>query len=194
MRHKGVPKEETRQKVVEAASRSFRKHGYAGIGVNGLAEAAGVTSGAIYSHFGSKDGAFCEALAAGLDEVIEGVPEFQRQHGSDWIKAFVDYYLGKPHRKDLESGCAMATLTTEVVRFGPDVHAIYEEKMTRIAELVADGLSGGSMTELRKRAWAMLGALIGGLNVVRAMKSANTSEEVAEAIKATAVKAAGRTR
>lgn len=194
MRHKGVPKEETRQKVVEAAGRSFRKHGYAGIGVNGLAEAAGVTSGAIYSHFGSKDGAFSVALAAGLDEVIEGVPEFRRQHGSDWVKAFVDYYLSKSHRNDLETGCAMATLTAEVVRFGADVHAIYEKKMTAVADVVSKGLAGGSDDELRARAWSMLGILIGGLNVTRAMKSARASEEVAKAIKATAVKAAGRTR
>lgn len=194
MRHKGVPKDETRQKVVQAAGRSFRKHGYAGIGVNGLAQAAGVTSGAIYSHFGSKDGAFCVALTAGLDEVIEGVPEFRRQHGSDWVKAFVDYYLSKSHRNDLETGCAMATLTGEVVRFGANVHVIYEKKMTAIADLVSQGLAGGSDEEIRARAWSMLGILIGGINVTRAMKSARASEEVAEAIKAAAVKAAGRTR
>ena len=35
MRHKGIKKEETRRKVVEASSRGFRKHGYAGIGVEG---------------------------------------------------------------------------------------------------------------------------------------------------------------
>lgn len=194
MRHKGVPKEETRQKVMEAAGRSFRKNGYAGIGVNALAEAAGVTSGAIYSHFGSKDGAFCVALAAGLDEVIEGIPEFQRQHGGGWVKAFADYYLSKSHRKDLETGCAMATLTPEVVRFGPDVHAIYEKKMMRIAELAADGLVGGSESERRARAWAMLGALIGGLNVARAMKAPKAADEVARATMDAAVEAAGRAR
>ncbi len=41
MRHKGVDKEETKRKVFEAAGRGFRKHGYAGIGVDGLAKSAG---------------------------------------------------------------------------------------------------------------------------------------------------------
>ena len=54
MRHKGVDKETTRRKVTEAAGRKFRKHGYAGVGIDALAKAAGVTSGAIYGHFGSK--------------------------------------------------------------------------------------------------------------------------------------------
>ena len=194
MRHKGIDKEETRQKIIEAASRGFRKHGYAGIGVDGLAKAAGVTSGAFYSHFGSKDGAFELALGTGLDEVIEAIPKFQSKHGSDWVKAFTDYYLGKPHRSDIECGCAMATLTPEVVRFGAEIHDVFEKKMNIIADLVANGLAGSSEEDRRARAWSMLGILIGGINVARAMKSTKASEEVAEAIKTAAIKAAGRAR
>jgi AcrR family transcriptional regulator len=194
MRHKGINKEETRQKILEAVGRGFRKHGYAGIGVDGLAKAAGVTSGAFYSHFGSKDRAFEVALTAGLDKVIEGVPKFQSEYGADWVKAFAEYYLGKPHRRDLDCGCAMATLTPEVVRFGAKVHAVFEKKMTIIANLVSRGLAGSSDEDRRARAWSMLGVLIGGITIARAMKNTKASEEVAEASKAAAIKAAGRTR
>ena len=67
MRHKGVNKEETHQRMLEAVGCGFRDRGYAGIGVDGLAKTAGVTSGAFYAHFGSKGEAFDVALAAGLD-------------------------------------------------------------------------------------------------------------------------------
>lgn len=194
MKNKATKKEQTRQTMLDAAGRSFRQYGYSGIGVDGLAKAAGVTSGAFYSHFGSKDGAFELALTAGLDEVIEAVPKFQSEYGTKWVKAFAEYYLGKPHRGDLACGCAMAALTTEVVRSGTELHAIFEKKMTVIADLVALGLAGGSEEDRRARAWAMLGVLIGGLNVARAMKSTKASEEVAEAIKSASIKAAGRTR
>lgn len=194
MRHKGVPKEETRQKILVAAGQGFRSHGYAGIGVDGLAKSAGVTSGAFYSHFGSKGAAFDVALAAGLDEVIESIPTYQKEHGVNWVKAFAEYYLGKRHRGDLACGCAMATLTPEVVRSGPKVHAAFEKKMTKIADLVSRGLGGNSDEDRRARAWAMLGVLIGGINVARAMKGAKVADEVANAIVAAAVKAAGRTR
>ncbi|VAW94810.1 Transcriptional regulator, AcrR family [hydrothermal vent metagenome] len=193
MRHKGINKEETRRKMTEAVGQGFRQHGYAGIGVDGLAKAAGVTSGAFYSHFGSKDGAFEVALAAGLDEVIKGMPEFQSEYGVDWVKAFADYYLGKQHRTDLACGCAMAALTSEVVRSSAELHAKYEKKMKVIAELVARGLAGGTDKERLARAWSMLGVLIGGINIARAMKGTKASEEVAAAIKDAAVKAAGRT-
>ena len=45
----------------------------------------------------------------GLDEVIEAVPQFQRQSGPAWVQAFADYYLGQAHRDDLAGGCAMTT-------------------------------------------------------------------------------------
>lgn len=194
MRRKGVDKQQTRQKVAEAAGRGFRKHGFAGIGVDGLAKAAGVTSGAFYSHFGSKGGAFDVALAEGLDEVINAVSRLQNEQGSGWVAAFADYYLSKQHRDDLECGCAMATLTPEVVRTGAEVRALFEEKMSRIADLSAEGLVGGSFEERRARAWSTLGVLIGGINLARAMNSNKLAEEVAEAIKAAAIEAAGRAR
>lgn len=181
MRHKGVNKAETRQKMIAAASRGFRSNGYAGIGVDGLAKAAGVTSGAFYSHFGSKDAAFDVALAAGLDEVIEAIPNFQKEHGVDWVEAFAEYYMGKRHRRDLECGCAMATLTPEVVRCNPKVHTAFEKKMTQIADLVSQGLAGNSDEERRAKAWAILSVLIGGINVARAMKGAKVADEVANA-------------
>lgn len=194
MRYKADHKEKTRLKILGAAGRSFRRYGYSGIGVDGLAKAAGVTSGAFYAHFSSKDAAFDAALAEGLDEVIEAVPNLQKEHGTGWVKAFSQYYLSKQHRGDRACGCAMATLTPEVVRFAPRVRTAYEKKMSLIADLVAQGLVGGSESDRRDRAWSMLGVLIGGVSMARAMKSVKAAEEVAHAIEEAAVKVAGRAR
>lgn len=194
MSPKQSKKEATKSRILTAASEGFRAQGYAGIGVNGIAKAANVTSGAFYDHFGSKDGAFRAALDAGLDEVIHDLPGFQRQSGTRWVRDFADYYLGKAHREDLACGCAMTTLSPEVVRAAPEVHAAYETKMYRIVDIVAEGLQGGTREARRARAWAMLGVLIGGLNVARAVKSRKAAEEIAAAIREAAVKAAGKAR
>lgn len=187
-------KEATRRRMLAAASQGFRAQGFAGIGVDGIAKAAGVTSGAFYAHFGSKDGAFEAALALGLDEVIEGIPRFQREAGPQWVRAFARYYLGRPHRDDLACGCAMTTLSPEVARAGPETHAAYEAKMTKIADLMAEGLEGGSKAARSARAWALLGTLIGGLTLARAVDSAELAETIASAIRDAAVKAAGPAR
>jgi TetR/AcrR family transcriptional regulator, transcriptional repressor for nem operon len=183
MRHKGVDKEQTRRKVIEAASRHFRKHGYAGVGIDALAKGAGVTSGAIYAHFGSKAGIFDIALEAGLNEVIEALPILQAEKGDHWLDAFIDYYLGAPHRNDMEHVCAMASLTPEVIHFENDMHCRYESKMQQIAAIIAVGLGESSIDKTAK-AWMILSLLTGGLNIARAMSSEATAEQVASAVKA----------
>jgi len=187
-------KEQTKLRMLDAASRSFRSHGFAGIGVDGIAKEAGVTSGAFYAHLGSKNKAFEAILITGLDEVIEGVPKFQNDFKGEWVQAFADYYLGPPHIEDLECGCAMASLTSEVVRSDSKLQSIYERKMSKIADLMAEGLAEGSDGEKKARAWTMLSTLIGGLNVVRAIGDETIALNVASSIKSAAVKAAGKTQ
>ncbi|WP_419905477.1 TetR/AcrR family transcriptional regulator [Kiloniella sp.] len=194
MTEKLTKREQTHQRMLAAAGRSFRSHGYAGIGVDGIAKEAGVTSGAFYAHFGSKDGAFTSAVIGGLDEVIEGVPIFQSTHGNGWVQAFADYYLGKPHRDDQACGCAMTSLTPEVVRSNDDLKLTYEKKMVKIVALMAEGLAGTSEENRIARAWSMLAVLIGGLSITRAMVNVDTAEQISEAVKVVAIKAAGQTQ
>ena len=187
-------KEETRKRIVKAASQNFRQYGFDGIGVDGLARAAGVTSGAFYSHLGSKNAAFKAALGTGLDEVITAIPDFQATHKSHWIKAFVEYYLSQEHREDLACGCAMATLTAEVVRSDQTTHQVYEEKMQRIISLIDKGLAGDEQAERKARAWSFLSLLIGGLSVVRAIDNHALKASVSHGIASAAIKTAGKAR
>lgn len=186
-------KQQTHQRMLEAASESFKAYGFAGVGVDGIAKAAGVTSGAFYAHLGSKNAAFEAILIKGLDDVIDAIPRFQRDHGSSWVEAFADYYVGLPHRTDPACGCAMASLTTEVVRSNSDIQAIYQEKMMKIVSLMTRGLDGNSIPDCQARAWAMLSTLIGGLNVVRAINSEDLADNIATSIKAAAISLAGKT-
>ncbi|WP_420548571.1 TetR/AcrR family transcriptional regulator [Curvivirga sp.] len=183
-------KEQTRLKMLDAASRSFRKNGYAGIGVDGIAKAAGVTSGAFYAHLGSKNAAFEEILMMGLNEVVSGIQQFQKESGDCWIEAFCDYYLGLAHRSNLECGCAMASLTPEVIKSSSTLHELYAAKMIKIVSIFTQGLAGVKKEE---RAWATLSTLIGGLNVLRAMGNPEGIEKIAQSIKDAAQSIAGET-
>ncbi|AWZ02460.1 HTH-type transcriptional regulator MtrR [Rhodobiaceae bacterium] len=195
MTEKLTKRERTREKILEAAGRNFRRYGYAGTGVDGIAEAAGVTSGALYAHFGSKDLAFVAALERGLDEVIDAIPVFQRDHGDQWVVAFADYYLGADHRQDLDCGCAMTTLSPEVVRRDHSLHAVYEEKMTIIVAQIARGLSPPSeekaVDDREGRGWALLSTLIGGLTVSRAVADSDLAALIAASVRGAAIAAAG---
>jgi AcrR family transcriptional regulator len=187
-------KHETRKRIINEASQGFRRNGYAGIGVDVIAKEAGVTSGAFYAHLGSKEGAFEAALSLGLDNVIAAIPEFQLQQSQQWIAAFSDYYLGQAHRDNLSSGCAMTTLSPEVVRTKPEIHAIYYNKMVEIVGLMAQGLDGDSYDECISRGWTVLAILIDGLTLARAVDSIKTADQIAISIIDTAVNAAGKTK
>lgn len=173
----------TRQRIIDAAGRSFRVHGFSGIGVDAIAKEAGATSGAFYDHMGSKGAAFRVSLEVGLDEVIEAIPAYQNEHGEEWVDAFIEYYLGKPHREDMACGCAMTALSPDVMRGDHDMRALYEEKMLVIVGLVADGLVGNDNDV---RAWSFLQVLIGGLTMSRSVRSADVSDRIAGAAKVAA--------
>lgn len=67
MRYRPGHKDGARARLIAAAGRGFRKRGFGGIGADRLAKEASVTSGAFYGHFPSKDAAFKEAVAAGIE-------------------------------------------------------------------------------------------------------------------------------
>lgn len=185
---------ETRNKLITAASRGFRRYGYDGIGVDGLASYAGVTSGAFYAHLGSKNDAFQFALEQGLDEVIAAIPQFQEQEGSNWVSHFAGYYLGEEHVNNAEYGCAMAALTIDVVRMEDGNTKIFESKFNKIISLVCQGLSGSNDEDKHRRAWGLLSLLVGGLTFLRALNSDDTRASATEAMISCAIKVAGRAK
>ena len=172
MRHKGISKEETKQKIRSSISKGFRKNGYAGIGVDALTKNANVTSGAFYSHIGSKQKAFEIAVIDGLDEVLDTIPNIKEKHGDNWLNHFIDFYLSPNHATDLECGCAMASITSEVIRH-TQMHEIYSEKMEKIAGLIANGLENKNRSNAVERAYGLIALLTGGLNLTRAMGNNN---------------------
>ena len=87
-------KEKTHQRITESMHKTFRQHGYNGAGVNGLANEAGVTSGAFYAHFGSKSGAFREIVIGGVNQFELAINHYQETYGDNWLEKFTAFYLG----------------------------------------------------------------------------------------------------
>ncbi len=183
LQHGSKHKGETRKRILNAASRSFRTRGYSGIGIDGLAKAAGVTSGAFYGHFRSKEDAFLTAVVAGLDEYREGIEKFRADYGANWTVALADYYMGKAHRQNLACGCALPTLSPEVVRSSDHrVQSAYQTGLLQLAETVTAGLTTGTEMEKRDRAWVLLSLLAGGVTLARAVWDEALAEQIAAAV------------
>ena len=184
MRYGPEHKEAARLRILGAAGRGFRRLGYGGIGVDGLAKEAGVTSGAFYGHFASKAEAFEAAAVAGLVELREAIEGLRAREGAGWLARFVEFYLSTKRTCELGDSCALQSLTPEVARAGRETRAAYEAELVRVVEAVAAGLPEATPAARKKLAWAILAMLSGGVTLARASDDSRLGAQVAGALKA----------
>lgn len=181
MRYQPNHKTESRDKILKAAGEAFRSHGFGGVGVDGLAKGAQLTSGAFYVHFASKLEAFREAVRAGLEDLKAGIESYRKTAGPGWLKEFAAFYMNERRTCDLRNGCALPSLSSEVERVGGEARMVYQEKLLEVAAEVANGLEGDD-AERREQAWQILALLSGGLTMARTVTDPALAEEIASAI------------
>ncbi|MBV9461441.1 MAG: TetR/AcrR family transcriptional regulator [Bradyrhizobium sp.] len=168
MRYPSDQKTKAKKAILQAGARALRTNGFNGIGVDGLAASAGVTSGAFYSNFANK-----EAL---LEQVIEscvGEPFIDAESGSlterqDRLREWLAMYISADHRADPASGCVMPTLSADVARANPLVRVTYERKMLELVRKMANVFDGPE-TEREQRAWSIIAMMVGAITISRAM-------------------------
>ncbi|MBC7956076.1 MAG: TetR/AcrR family transcriptional regulator [Cytophagales bacterium] len=170
----------TRRRIVDAAARGFRRNGFGGMGVDGLAKAAGVTSGAFYVHFDSKSSAFQEAVSQGMSELKGGVLHFQSTHAKAWWPEFVRFYLGFKRTCDLSDSCTLQSLSPEVARSDEASRAAFEAGLRDVAEAILAGPRSPAVPRDLDAACAALAALVGAVTLGRAVHNAAFSNQIAE--------------
>ena len=171
----------TRQRILEAAGRGFRQGGFGGIGVYGLAKAAGVTSGAFYTHFDSKTAAFRESVARGMSDLKEGIRHFQTSYGPTWWTEFVKFYLGAKRKCELPESCALQSLAPEVTRSDATARAEFETELLAVATLIASGPAATDAPVTIGAAMAALSTLAGAVTLARAVCDTAVAEEIVSA-------------
>ncbi len=178
-------KQATRQKILKAAHRGFRRQGFDGAGVDGLAKEAGVTSGAFYKHFSSKSDAFRESVALGVGEFQAAVEMFQKVHGDAWLEAFARFYLGEKRCTELGDSCALQSLTPEVTRSDAPTRSAFQAALLKAVGVFAAGLPTSTEDGQSDRAWVNIALLIGGVTLARAVQDPALADEIANAIHGT---------
>ena len=181
MASRSEQKIQTRQRILEAAGRGFRKGGFGGIGVDGLAKEAGLTSGAFYVHFDSKAHAFRESVAQGMAELKGGVQYFQEQHGRNWWPEFVRFYLSAKRTCDLSQSCTLQTMPPEVARADEASRATFEAALREVAQALLEGPVSPGAPRTLEAACAALASLVGAVTLARAVGSEAFSDQIAAA-------------
>jgi TetR/AcrR family transcriptional regulator, transcriptional repressor for nem operon len=174
-------KQQTRQRIVKAAVRGFRASGYGGIGVDGLAKEAGLTSGAFYVHFPSKSEAFQAAVDESLAELEHGIVHYQTNFGKTWWPQFVSFYLAK-RTCGLADSCGLQSLSPEVARSDAVARAVFEQGLKRVAKAIVKGPRSPRAPRDLDAACAALAALVGAVTLARAVNSAKLSTQIVTSV------------
>jgi TetR/AcrR family transcriptional regulator, transcriptional repressor for nem operon len=194
MRYTAEHKTETRKRIVDAASRLFRRDGYGGSGIDGLTKEAGVTNGAFYGHFKSKSEAFRTVVLAGMEQLRLAVADLKTSHGKRWLKTFVGFYLGPKRTCDIGESCALPSFSPEMVRADGETREAYEAELRRLIDEVSAGLADESSAARDDKAIALLAMLSGGVTLARAVPDPLLSKRIADAVERSAVALAAAPR
>ena len=177
MRYKPEYKQQKRQELLNITGQIAKKNGFAATGVDGLMKAAGVTSGAFYSHFSSKQDLLKALVEYELQQSFNMWQSNPHHNAADWINFELDRYLTPSHLEHPEQGCVLPTLATEVARADDTIKQAYEKELLRGHALFSAHLAS------EEKAWAIMSQLVGAVLIARAMHDPELQKSILQANK-----------
>lgn len=171
------PVEETAEKharILEQASILFRERGFSGVSVSEIMKATGLTHGAFYNHFSSKD----DLIAKCIDDASGKALELLQADidSPDRVNRYIRGYLTEDHRDDPGNGCVMAALASEVSR-----ESFAKPSFTRHLNGVLKGFVGPTRSKkgnARSEAINKVASIVGAIILSRAVDDPDLSVEI----------------
>ena len=177
MRYKPEYKQKKRQELLTISGQIAKKDGFAATGVDGFMKAAGVTSGAFYSHFSSKQELLKALIEHELQHSFDMWQNNPHDNAQDWIEFELDRYLTPAHVQHPEQGCSLPTLASEVARADQDTKLVYETELLRGHALFSQHLGSEEL------AWAIICQLAGAILIARAATDPHLQKNILDANK-----------
>lgn len=160
-----VPRSEREPQMLRVATRLFAEHGFAGVSMADIADAAGITKPMLYAYFDSKQGLYVACIERAADELLAALtasidprqpPEEQLWSGLNALFRFIE-----------ENRNAWRTFLVEAGAHGPDaaegvrkLRADLGERLTGLLMRAAvdNGVSANIRTEVAIQARALIGS------------------------------------
>ncbi|ELP61975.1 TetR family transcriptional regulator [Streptomyces turgidiscabies] len=169
----------TRQRIVETAGRRFKRDGIDCSGISTLMADAGLTNGAFYAHFESKDGLVATAVADQLRTLNANVVT-QAAPGIVGLEQIVRQYLSRQHRDNADEGCPSAALLDEIGRCGDATKQAYTDGVLAVMDSIAERVAPADPRSVRKKTLSVYAMMVGTLQLSRALADRQLSDELLE--------------
>jgi TetR/AcrR family transcriptional regulator, transcriptional repressor for nem operon len=176
MRYGKDHKHATRQRILEAAARRFKQDGIDGAGMAAVMSDAGLTNGAFYAHFASKE----ELVANVLTDQLRA-----QRHNLDTqppdragLEALIHAYLSPQHPDECADGCPSAALLDEIARRPTATRQAFTHEPLTTADDLAARLDPTDPDTARTDALTTLGLIIGTLQLATALTDRDQSNQL----------------
>jgi TetR/AcrR family transcriptional regulator, transcriptional repressor for nem operon len=180
-------------RILDAAGRRLREEGLDGAAIEPVMREAGLTHGAFYSHFATKEDL---AVAAFAHAITTGRPHWITPgRGQPWgarLKSLANRYLTTAHRDDLSHSCAFSALGSDAAHASPKFRAAYERELRTSLAAICGGadVDGQRLDD----AIAMMTICVGGMSLARAVHDTDFSARILHVARETADKLAETAR
>ena len=176
MRYGKGHKQATRQRILEAAGRRFKQDGIDGAGVATVMVDAGLTNGAFYAHFASKEDLVANVLA---DQLRAQRQSFDAQPPDRaGLEAFIRAYLSPQHRDQCADGCPSAALLDEIARRPATTKQVFTDELMGVIDDIASRLDPTDAEAARTDALTLFGMMLGTLQLARALTDHDLSDQL----------------
>lgn len=169
-------KEATRRRIIETAGRRFKRDGIDGSGIATLMSDAGLTNGAFYAHFDSKDALVATVVGAEVGRQAASFGELPL--GRAGLEDFVRWYLSRDHREHRDEGCPSAALLDEIGRCDKETKRAYTKGAKAILDEICARLAPDDPVSARGTAFALFAMMVGTLQLARALSDRQLSDAV----------------
>ena len=186
MRYGKGHKQATRQRILEAAGRRFKQDGIDGAGVAAVMSDAGLTNGAFYAHFSSKEDLVANVLAEQLRAQRRSLDAQPSDRAG--LEAFVRSYLSPEHRDQFADGCPSAALLDEIARRPTDTRDVFTEEVMGVIDDLASRLDPTDAEGARADALTVFGLMVGTLQLAWTLTDRELSDELLDRGVETALK------
>ena len=176
MRYSKDHKQATRQRILEAAGRRFKQDGIEGAGVAAVMSDAGLTNGAFYAHFASKEDLVANVLADQLRAQRQSFDAQPPDQGA--LEAFIRSYLSPQHRDQYAEGCPSAALLDEIARRPAATKQVYTDELMGVIEDIASRLNPTHTGAAQTDALTLFGLMLGTLQLARALTDRDLSDQL----------------
>jgi TetR/AcrR family transcriptional repressor of nem operon len=175
-------KEATHERIVAVAARAIRRSGYDGTGVADIMKEAGLTHGAFYAHFASREAMLAEAAAQACTESAAAAADVVASVPADrTLVSMLGAYLSSEHQENAERGCPLVALGSETSRQAPEVRRATTRYIKEMIDLLARQLPDWGQPAAHERALVTMSTMVGAMLLARAVDEPALSDSLRQA-------------